>query len=104
MWCSRSTTITVTAVMHTTHEDHQATVTRTVMATQLRLAAGILHLASIQVHFTLILLLRFSSALILLYNFSNNNLVHLPHTCGIKAAQFTRVVYCNRESIIIAKE
>jgi len=73
--------------MHTTDEDHQATVTSTVMATQLRFAAGVTHLASIQVHFTLILLLPFSYVLTLLcYNFSNNYLVHKPPTCGVKAA------------------
>ena len=47
-WCSITTT--VTAVIHTT-EDHQATVTHTVLATDHRLVAGHPHSVSMQVLF-----------------------------------------------------
>ena len=46
-----SSTTSATAVIRTTHWEQQTTVTRTVLATEVRLVAVEMHSASIQVHF-----------------------------------------------------
>ena len=46
-----SSTTSATAVIHTTHWEQQTTVTRTVLATEVRLVAAQMRSASIQVHF-----------------------------------------------------